>query len=216
MKRITNAFGLPAALALVAILAIQAAWVAPAQAQQSASAPDKSFSLTIPSGWVAIPPLELYLFEHPGRTAPVTPEELAEFRKTRLGFQRPADAWFTLPYMIVRLETDKKRGPQELFMDHILAEKDSEAGSGGEGYRFREKDHLPTKRLHYYKDVSFSAAQGRKVAMGVYTYLTSRGFLRVAWFVGENELRAYEPSLHQSAMSVKLSPELEYVPEGKK
>jgi len=52
--------------------------------------------------------------------------------------------------------------------------------------------------------------------MGVYTYLTSRGFLRVAWFVGENELRAYEPTLHQSAMSVKLSPELEYVPEGKK
>ncbi|WP_027192437.1 hypothetical protein [Fundidesulfovibrio putealis] len=207
MKRTLGFFAL---LALVIVLA------APAQAQQSASAPDRSFSLTIPSGWVAIPTLELYLFEHPGRTTPVTPEELAEFRNTRMGFQRPADAWFTLPYMIVRLETGKKRGPQELFMDHVLAEKDSEAGAPGEGYRFREKDHLPTKRMHYYKDVSYSAAQGRKVAMGVYTYLTSRGFLRVAWFVGENELRAYEPTLHQSAMSVKLSPELEYVPEGKK
>lgn len=207
MKRILSFF---------AMLALLTGLAAPAKAQQSASAPDRSFSLTIPSGWVAIPPLELYLFEHPGHTGPVTPEELAEFRKTRLGFQRPADAWFTLPYMIIRLETGKKRGPQELFMDHILAEKDSEAGASSEGYRFREKDHLPTKRLHYYKDVSYSAAQGRKVAMGVYTYLTSRGFLRVAWFVGENELRAYEPTLHQSAMSVKLSPELEYVPEGKK
>lgn len=207
MKRTLGFFAL---LALVTVLAD------PAQAQQGAGPPDRSFSLTIPSGWVAIPPLELYLFEHPGHTTPVTPEELAEFRNTHMGFQRPADAWFTLPYMIVRLETGKKRGPQELFMDHVLAEKDSEAGSGGEGYRFREKDHLPTKRLHYYKDISFSAAQGRKVAMGVYTYLTSRGFLRVAWFVGENELRSYEPTLHQSAMSVRLSPELEYVPEGKK
>jgi hypothetical protein len=203
-------------LSFFAMLALLAGLAASAQAQQSASAPDKSFSLTIPSGWVTIPPLEMYLFEHPGHTGPVTPEELAEFRKTRMGFQRPADAWFTLPYMIVRLETGKKRGPQELFMDHVLAEKDSEAGSGGEGYRFLEKDHLPTKRLHYYKDISFSAAQGRKVVMGVYTYLTSRGFLRVAWFVGENELRSYEPALHQSAMSVRLSPELEYVPEGKK
>lgn len=213
MKRLTTAF------ATALFLAGLAVWPPAAQAQQGAGPPDRSFSLTIPSGWVAIPPLELYLFEHPGRTTPVTPEELAEFRNTHMGFQRPADAWFTLPYMIVRLESGKKRGPQELFMDHVLAEKDSEAGAsgtGGEGYRFLEKDHLPTKRLHYYKDISFSAAQGRKVAMGVYTYLTSRGFLRVAWFVGENELRAYEPTLHQSAMSVKLSPELEYVPEGKK
>lgn len=216
MKRITNAFGLPAALGLFAILVIWAVLAASALAQQSVSPPDKSFSISIPSGWVAIPPLELYLVENPGRTGPVPHEVLAEFRKTRLGFQRPADGWFTLPYMIVRLETDKKRGPQELFMDHVLAQRDSESAAPSEGYRFLEKDHLPTKRLHYYKDVSYSAAQSRTVAMGSYTYLTSRGFLRVAWFVGESELRAYEPMLHQSAMSVKLSPELEYVPEGKK
>lgn len=187
----------------------------PSPGQSGFSPEDKSFSISVPSGWVAIPALELYLFENPGRTGPVPPEEIALFRKTRMGFQKPAEQWFTTPYMIITLETGKKRGPQELFMDHVLAEKDSEAHATGNGHRFLEKDHMPTKRMHYYKDVSYSPAQGKKIAMGAYTYLTSRGFLRVAWFVDEDQLRAYESVLHQSAMSVKLSQELEYKPEGK-
>ena len=195
------------ALALSPLLAVSA------KAQTSFSLDGASFTMSLPPGFVAIPTLELYAFEHPGQSGPIKPEELALFRKTRLGFQVPAEKWFTLPYLIITLESGKKRGPQDLFMDHVMAEKDAEAQSPGEGYRFMGKEHTPTKRMHYYKDVGFSAAQGKKVAMGVYTYLTSRGFLRVAWFVGEDQLKDWEPVLHQAGMSVKLSPGLEYKPE---
>jgi len=201
-----------ALIVLIALLAFGQA----ASAQTRHSAPDGSFSIGLPSDWVPIPTLELYLFEHPGKSGPVPPEALAEFRNTRLGFQKPADKWFTLPYMIITVEKGRKRSPKDLFMESVMAEKDSETGAGGEGYRFLEKEHQPTKRVTYYKDVSYSAAQGRNVAMGVYTYLTSQGFLRVAWFAAENELRATENMLHQSAMSVTLSPQLEYRPEAKK
>ena len=186
-----------------------------ATAQSSFSPPDKAFTMSLPSGFVAIPALELYLFEHPGQSGPVTPEAMAEFKATRMGFQRPADNWFTPPYMIITREVGKKRGPQELFMDHVMAQKDSEAHSSGEGYRFLEKEHQPTKRMHYYKDTGYSPGLGKNMAMGVYTYLTSQGFLRVAWFVPEDQLKSWEQVLHQSAMSVKLAPEMEYKPEGK-
>ena len=184
-----------------------------AQAQTGFSLDGASFTISLPPGFVAIPTLELYAFEHPGQSGPIKPEELAQFRKTRLGFQVPAERWFTLPYLVITLESGKKRGPQDLFMDHVMAEKDAAAHSSGEGYRFMGKEHTPTKRMHYYKDMAFSSAQGRKVAMGVYTYLTNRGFLRVAWFVGEDQLKDWEQILHQTGMSVKLSPELEYKPE---
>ena len=208
MRRIATGFlALGLALVLAQVLADYAV------AQTSFSPEDRSFSMSLPPGWVAIPALELYAFEHPGQSGPIKPEEMAEFRKTRMGFQAPAEKWFTLPYLIITQESGKKRGPQDLFMDHIMAEKDAEAQSSGEGYRFLEKDHMPTKRMHYYKDVGFSSAQGKSVAMGVYTYLTSRGFLRVAWFAGEDQLKDWEQVLHQAGMSVKLSPELEYKPE---
>lgn len=197
------------------VLALVLGAALPSSGQTGFSPEDKSFSISIPPGWVTIPALELYLFENPGRTGPIPPEEMAQFRRTRMGFQKPAEKWFTTPYMIITLETGKKRGPQELFMDHVLAEKDSEAHATGDGHRFLEKDHMPTKRMHYYKDVSYSPAQGKNIAMGAYTYLTSRGFLRVAWFVDEEQLRAFESTLHQAAMSVRLSTELEYKPEGK-
>lgn len=206
---------LGAFLALASILAVTLAPAGPAQAQSGFSPDDKAFTISLPPGFVAIPALELYLFEHPGKTGPISPAELAQFRLTRMGFQYPAEKWFTPPYMIITRETGKKRTPQELFMDHVLAEKDSEAAAPAEGYRFREKEHLPTRRMHYYKDVGYSATLGRNMAMGVYTYLTSQGFLRVAWFVAEDELKNWEPILHQSAMSVKLSPDMEYKPEGK-
>lgn len=197
--------------ALLACICLGAA--APAVAQTRTGAPDGSFSFTPPPGFVAIPPLELYLFENQGRQTPVTPEELAEFRRTHLGFQQPAEKWFTPPYLIIRMETDRKRTPQDLFMESVMAEKDSAAGAGSGGHRFLEKEHLPTRRLAYYKDVGFSPAQGKKMGMGIYTYLTARGFLRLAWFVAEEDMRAWEPLLHQSAMSVTLSPEAEYRPE---
>lgn len=197
------------------VLALVLGAALPSAGQTGFSPEDKSFSISIPPGWVTIPALELYLFENPGRTGPIPSEEMAQFRRTRMGFQKPAEKWFTPPYMIITLETGKKRGPQELFMDHVLAEKDSETHATGDSHRFLEKDHMPTKRMHYYKDVSYSPAQGKNIAMGAYTYLTSRGFLRVAWFVDEEQLRAFESTLHQAAMSVRLSTELEYKPEGK-
>ncbi len=187
-----------------------------AQAQNRQGPPDGSFSIALPGGWTPIPALELYLFEHPGQSGPVAPEELARLRNTRLGFQAPADMWFTLRYIIISLETGRKRGPQDLFMESVMAERDSGAQASGSGHRFREKEHQPLKRLAYYKDVAYSAAQGRNVAMGVYTYLTSQGFLRVCWYVGETELRYWENALHAAAMSVTLSPGLEYKPEGRK
>ncbi|GFK95233.1 hypothetical protein NNJEOMEG_03091 [Fundidesulfovibrio magnetotacticus] len=188
---------------------------APSPAQTRLATPGGSFTISLPSGFVTIPPLELYLFEHRGLSGPVPPEALAEFRKTRMGFQAPAEKWFTLPYLIVSVETGRKRGPQDLFMESVMAERDSESQSSGEGHRFLEKDHQPLKRMTYYKDVAYSAAHGRKVAMGSYTWLTSQGFIRVAWFAPEDQLRAWEPQLHQAAMSVVLSPELEYRPEGR-
>lgn len=205
----------PLLLAILALAALGLARPDNARAQSSFSPPDKAFTIDLPPGFVAIPTLELYLFEHPGQSGPVTPEAMAEFKATRMGFQKPADNWFTPPYMIITREAGKKRGPQELFMDHVLAQKDSEAHASGEGYRFLEKDHNPMKRMHYYKDTGYSPALGRNMAMGVYTYLTSQGFLRVAWFVPEEQLKAWEQVLHQSAMSVRLSPEMEYKPEGK-
>lgn len=188
----------------------------PCAAQTRLTTPAGSFTLSLPSGFVAIPTLELYLFERRGLGGPVAPEVLAEFRKTRMGFQQPAEKWFSLPYLIITVETGKRRGPQDLFMEGVMAERDSEMNSPGEGRRFLEKDHLPLKRVTFYKDVAFSAAQGKNVAMGAYTYLTSQGFIRLAWFAGEDQLREWEPALHQAAMSVALSPELEYHPEKKK
>ena len=206
----------PPALAALLALALVAATCAQAPAQSRQGPPDNAFSIDIPSEWVPIPALELYLFEHPGQSGPVTPEEMARLRNTRLGFQAPSEKWFTLPYIIVTLESGRKRTPQDLFMESVMAEKDSEAQARGNGHRFREKDHQPLRRMTYYKDVGYSAAQGRNVAMGVYTYLTSQGFLRVSWYAGEKELRYWEKALHAAAMSVALSPRLEYKPEGAK
>ncbi|MFZ5425512.1 MAG: hypothetical protein ACOZEN_00950 [Thermodesulfobacteriota bacterium] len=201
--------------ALIVLIALLASGQA-ARAQTRHSAPDGTFSISLPSDWVPIPTLELYFFENPGRKGPVPPEVLAEFRDTRMGFQMPAEKWFTLPYMIVTVEKGRKRTAKDLFMESVMAEKDSETSAPKEGYRFLEKEHLPTKRVTYYKDVSYSAAQGRNVAMGVYTYLTSQGFLRVAWFAAEDDPRATGNMLHQAAMSVTLSPQMEYRPEGRK
>jgi len=200
----------------VLVVALALATAAPALAQTTITTDAGSFSIPLPSDWVAIPTLELYLFEHHGHVGPVPPEELTRFRQTRRGFQKPADKWFTPPYLIVTLEDGRKRGPQELFMDHVLAEKDSEASSSTQGYQFLEKDQLPAKRMHYYKDTSYSPVLGKNVVMGVYTYLTSRGFLRVAWFIRDDQRADYEDALHQAGMNVTLSPELEYRPEGKK
>lgn len=188
-----------------------------ARAQTAFSAEDGAFSVNLPSDWVRIPALELYLVEHPGRTAPVPPEELVAFKKTHYGFQKPAEKWFTLPYCIITLESGKKRGPQELFMDHLLAERDSQAAAppSDPNYRFLEKEQLPMRRMHYYKDVTYSAAQGKPVVMGTYTFLTNQGFLRAAWFIGEDQRREYEDALHQGMLGLRLAPSLEYTSEKK-
>jgi hypothetical protein len=187
-----------------------------ARAQTTITTDQGTITIPLPSDWVAIPTLELYLFEHRGHVGPVPPEELASFRQTRMGFQKPAEKWFTPPYLIVSLEQGRKRSPQELFMDHVLAEKDSEDATPTQGYQFLEKEQLPTKRMHYYKDTSYNPVLGKNVIEGVYTYLTSQGFLRVAWFITDDQKSDYGDTLHQACMDVKLSPELEYKPEGKK
>jgi hypothetical protein len=203
--------------AALLVLAVILGSSAPGALAQPSGPPDKSFSIDVPAGFVPIPALEMYLAENPGRTGPVAPEALAAFRRTRLGFQAPADKWFTTPYLVVTLEEGKKRGPQDLFMDHVMAEKDSEAAASGSAkHDFLEKDHQPMKRMHYYKDRTFNSAIGGGVVTGVYTYLTSRGFLRVAWFATEEQARSLEQALHRAAMSVKLTPELEYKPEARK
>jgi len=201
---------------LLIVLALALGVCGEALAQPRYSPPDGAFSITLPPDFVPIPALELYLFEHHGHSGPVTPQALAEFKNTRMGFQKPSEKWFTLPYVIITVEKGRKRGPQDLFMESVMAERDSEAGASQDGYHFLAKEHLPMKRVTYYKDISYSAAQGKKVAMGVYTYLTSQGFLRVAWFAGEDQLPEFERALHNAAMSVQLSPEMVYKPEGKK
>jgi len=202
---------------LMAVAALLGGAAGAAQAQTSFSAEDGAFTVDLPSDWVRIPALELYLVEHPGPAVPVSPGDLAAFKKTHYGFQKPAEKWFTLPYCVITLESGKKRGPQELFMDHLLAEKDSQdaASPSDPNYKFLEKEQLPMRRMHYYKDVTYSAAQGKPVAMGVYTFLTSQGFLRAAWFVGEDQRRDYEDTLHQAMLGIRLAPGLEYKPEGK-
>lgn len=208
--------GLMALVALVALASIPLAGK-PAAAQIAFTGEDGAFTVDLPADWVRIPALELYLVEHPGPAGPLAPEELAAFKKTHYGFQKPADKWFTLPYCVITLESGKKRGPQELFMDHILAEQDSKAAGPGSdpAYKFLEKDQLPLQRMHYYKDVRYSPAQGKPVVMGVYTWLTRQGFLRAAWFIGEDQRREYEDVLHQAMLGLRISPGLEYKPEGK-
>lgn len=198
-------------------MALMLLLVSRAHAQSSVSGEGGAFTVNLPSDWVRIPALELYLVEHPGPSGPVSPEVLAAFKKTHYGFQKPAEKWFTLPYCVITLETGKKRNPQELFMDHLLAERDSQAAapSGDPGYRFLEKEQQPMSRMHYYKDVTYSAAQGRPVVMGAYTFLTNQGFLRAAWFVGEDQRREYEDVLHQAMLGLRISPALEYTPEKK-
>ncbi len=204
-------------MALLALSLLVLALCGSASAQSSFSGDDGAFTVNLPSDWVRIPALELYLIEHPGPNGPVPPEALATFKKTHYGFQKPAEKWFTLPYCIITLETGKKRGPQELFMDHLLAEKDSQsaASPSDPGYRFLDKEQLPMRRMHYYKEVSYSAAQGKPVVMGNYTFLTNQGFLRVAWFIGEDQRREYEDVLHQAMLGLRLAPSLEYTPEKK-
>jgi len=200
---------------LVLTLALALGSTSPAKAQTTVTTDQGSFSIPLPSDWVAIPTLELYLFEHQGHVGPVPPEELASFRQTRMGFQKPAEKWFTPPYMIVSLENGKKRSPQELFMDYVLAEKDSAGGAPAQGFKFLEKEQLPTQRMHYYKDSVFNPVLGKKVIEGVYTYLTSSGFLRAAWFLTEDQKADYESILHTAGMDITLSPELQYKPEVK-
>lgn len=203
-------------LTLLAALLAALAFTQPdlAAAQGRFAAEDGVFTIALPSDFVRIPPLELFLFEHPGKQAPVPLEELAAFRKTRYGFQKKAETWFVPPMLIITLEQGKRRNPQELFMDHVLAERDSEAAAQGtEGHKFLEKEHLPLKRMHYYKETAYNAALGRKVVSGIYTYLTGQGFLRVAWFITEDQRAPYEAALHQAAMSVTISPEAAYKKE---
>jgi hypothetical protein len=201
-------------LFLALLLFCAPAW--PARAQTGFTAEDGAFSLDLPPEFVRIPTLELYLQEHPGGSGPVSPEVLSEFTKTHYGFQAPAEKWFTPPYLILILEQGKKRTAQDLFMDHVLAEKDSEAAAtpGDKTYRFLGKDYLPFKHMHYYKDVS-RGKSGPALVMGCYTFLTNRGFLRAAWFMGEDQRQQYEDDLHQAVMNLKLSPELEYKGEKK-
>lgn len=203
-----NTLRVVSALLVLAALAV----LRPAPALADFTAPDGSFSISLPGDFVSIPALELYTAGRGGKAGPVTPEAMAQFKKTHFGFQKPADKWFTPPYVIITIETGRKRTPQDLFMDHVLSQKDSEsaASPSDKSYRFLEKEHLPLKRMHYYKDVAHNQAMGKPVAMGVYTYLTTRGFLRVAWFCPADQLAEWEPVLHEAAMSLTLSPELEY------
>ena len=201
------------AFALWLVLLLAGLTLAPqASAQGAFTAADGAFTVALPAEFVAIPPLELYLAGHGGKSGPVAPEALAEFKKTHYGFQKPADKWFTPPYVVITLENGRKRTPQDLFMDHVMAQKDSEAAAkpGDSSYRFVEKEHLPMRRMHFYKDVAHNPVLGKPMTTGVYTFLTSQGFLRLAWFASADQLAEYENTLHQAAMSLTLSPELEY------
>ena len=195
------------------ILAVYLALAAghPALAQNNFTADDGAFSLSLPQEFVQIPALEMYLRQHPGGSSPVAPEALAEFGKTHYGFPAPADKWFTPPSLIITLEQGKKRTAQELFMDHVLAESDSEKAAGTDSrHRFLTKEYLPLKRMHHYTDVSRDSTLGVDLVTGHYTYLTSRGFLRISWFMPQDQREQYEKELHQAAMNLKLSPDLQY------
>ncbi|MFP5239175.1 MAG: hypothetical protein ACLGQW_05020 [Acidobacteriota bacterium] len=205
----TTAPLLPPFLALLSLLAASQ----PARAAEPlASADDGSYSLNLPGDFVRIPPLELFLFEHPGKQAPVPYEELAAFRRTHAGFQKKADTWFVTPFMLITRESGKKRTPQELFMDHVLAERDHEHAAPP-GSAFLEKEHFPTRRMHYYKEAGFNRALGRQVVSATYTWLTSDGFLRLTWYITEDHRPLYEEALHQAALSLALSPQAAYKKE---
>lgn len=199
------AAGRPRCLVLLALLAVL---LCPGPAR-AFTAPDGAFTVDLPGDWVPIPTLELYLAEHPGNTGPVSPSLLADFKKQRFGFQQQAEKWFTPPYVIIALESGVSRGPQEMFMDHVLARRDAEA-SGRQGYRFLEKGQRPLQRMQYHKDMAYSPAHGKNMIMGSYTYLTSQGYLRLAWFIGEDQRAEFEETLHQAALGLKLAPGMEY------
>ena len=203
----------PYAQFLLACLALAALLPqGPVAAQSRFASEDGAYSLDLPSGFVRIPPPELFLFEHPGKSGPVPMEELATFRRTHAGFQKKAETWFTPPLLLVTRESGKRRTPKDLFMDHVLAERDRE-NAAPSGTRFLEKEHFPTKRVHYYKETGYNRALGRQVVSGVYTYLTSDGFLRLTWYLTEDQRADYEEALHQAAMSLTLSPEATYKTE---
>ncbi len=188
--------------------------LAPAQAlaQTRVSAPDGSWSLTLPSDWVRIPALELYLREHPGASGPLSPEDFARFKTSRDAFQRQAEGWFVLPWLLVSLD-DKRRTTQDLFMDHVLAERDHESDADRNGARFLDKEHEPGKRMHHYSTSGYDPVAGRRVRTTVYTFLTARGFLRLTWRVGEEQYPALEDAVRRASQSLTLSPQLQYQQE---
>ncbi|WP_243439290.1 hypothetical protein [Fundidesulfovibrio soli] len=196
---------LSALFALLALLAAPAGHPARA-AEPLTAAEDGSYSLNLPADFVRIPPLELFLFKHPSKQAPVPHEELAAFRRTHAGFQKKAETWFATPFMLITRESGKKRTPQELFMDHVLAERDRENASPS-GAVFLEKEYFPTRRMHYYKEAGFNRTLGGQVVSATYTWLTADGFLRLTWYITGEQRPLYEEALHQAALSLALSPQ---------